>query len=157
MAIVVETGAIVSGANSYVTEAELTSYAADRGVTISSGQETLLLKAMDYIEQLDYVGIKYTRDQPLQWPRDGVWIDGFEYATSEIPDALKTAELSVALAINNGFDPLAVIERATSRERLGDLEVEYQENAAAIPVIRSINAAIRKIVKGGGGLEVKRW
>lgn len=157
MAIVIEDGTIVTGANSYATEAELTAYALARGTTIASGQETLLLKAMDYLEQLDYVGTKYTKDQPLQWPRDGVYIDGFPYTTTEIPPQVVTAQLAVALAINSGFDPLATIERATSREKLDVLEVEYQGNAAAYPIIRSINAAVKKIVNGGGGLVAKRW
>ena len=44
--IVVEDGTGTNAAaNSYVTEAELTTYAADRGVTLTAATDVLLIKA----------------------------------------------------------------------------------------------------------------
>jgi len=53
MAIVVEDGTGVSGANSFVSLADARTYAADRGVTLSEDDAALsplLYKAMDYLE-----------------------------------------------------------------------------------------------------------
>ena len=75
--IIVEDGSVVAGANSYVTEAELTTYAADRGITLTAATDVLLIKAMDYIESLSFIGTKFSEGQSLQWPRSNVYIDGF--------------------------------------------------------------------------------
>ena len=48
--IVVETGAGLTNSNSYVSESDLATYAADRGVTISGTAAVLLIQAMDYLE-----------------------------------------------------------------------------------------------------------
>ncbi len=54
MAIVVEDGTQVAGANSYVSESDLTTYASDRGVALSETESVLIIKAMDYLNTLRY-------------------------------------------------------------------------------------------------------
>ena len=159
MAIVVEDGTIVAGANSYVSEAELTTYATDRGITLSGGTEALLLKAMDYLETLDFIGDKSTADQPLQWPRTDVYIDGYYVDAETIPQDLKNAEMALAISIDGGADPMATIERATKREKADVLEVEYMDNASTVAIITSVNRLLRKLLKmgtGGGSYRVVR-
>lgn len=151
MAIVVEDGSIVSGANSYASEAELTAYATARGVTLTAGTEELLLKAMDYLETLEYVGTKSTADQPLQWPRTGVYIDGYALSDDAIPQELKNAEMALAISIDSGVDPMATLERATKREKADVLEVEYMDNASSVAIITSVNRLLRKLLAGGTG------
>lgn len=151
MAILVEDGSVVSGANSYATEAELTAYAADRAVTLTADTDVLLIKAMDFIEAQDYKGDKSTKGQPLQWPRDFVYIDGYAVDSDEIPELLKQAQMQTALSIDEGNDPLATIGRATKREKADVLEVEYMDNAASAPIIVSISRLLRKLLKSGSG------
>ena len=148
--IVVEDGTVVAGANSYVTEAELTTYAADRGVTLAAATDVLLIKAMDYIESLAFIGDKSSEGQALQWPRNSVYIDGYYVESTTIPAALKTGQIATALAINSEDSPLATVERATKREKVDVIEVEYMDSAAAQPIVKTINAAMRKILAGGG-------
>ncbi len=50
-----------------------------------------ILRAMDYIEDLSFIGFKETETQSLQWPRVNVVIDGFGLDASTIPDELKVA------------------------------------------------------------------
>ena len=150
MAIIVETGLIVSGANSYVSEAELTTYATDRGETLSGGAEALLLKSMDYLESLVFIGLKRTQDQPLQWPRTQVYIDGFIVDSETIPTELKNAQMAVAIAIDGGYDPLAPVDRSVKREKVDLLEVEYADNAAPYGYSRTINHLLRKLVSSSG-------
>lgn len=149
MAIIVEDGSIVTGANSYTSEAELTAYAADRGVTLTAAESVLLIKAMDYLETLSYIGTKKTAAQPLQWPRTGVTIDGYSFASDAIPSQLKAAQLALAVSIDAGADPLATIDRATKREKVDVLEVEYMDNAASKAIISSVNAQLAKLLAGG--------
>ena len=153
MAIIVESGTIVAGANSYVSEAELTSYATARGVTLTGTPESLLIKAMDYVETQPFIGTKLTRDQPLQWPRSGVVIDGWSYPPSEIPDELKTAQMTVALAIDEGNDPLAPVSPAIKRKRVkaDTVESEYQDGAPASSFSVAIGRSFAKLTTTGGG------
>lgn len=157
MAIIVEDGSIVTGANSYASEAELTAYAAARATTLTATAETLLIQAMDFIESLSFIGDKKTKDQPLQWPRENVYIDGFEYESTEIPQQLKDAQMAVALSIDAGINPLGAITRAVKREKVDVIEVEYMDNAAAVDISRSISTAIQKLIKGGsyGGVNFR--
>ena len=148
--IIVENGTVVAGANSYVSEADLTAYAADRGVTLTTALDVLIIKAMDYIESLSFIGDKHKEAQPLQWPRDEVYIDRYYIERETIPKELKKGVYTAALAIDAELDPLRIIERATKREKVDVIEVEYMDSAAAQPIVKTINAAMRKILAGGG-------
>jgi hypothetical protein len=146
------TGAQVSGANSYVSVATLQTYASDRGITISGTEEDLLIQAMDYIESLDYIGYKLTDTQTLQWPRGDAKKDKiYWYDTNEIPQELIDALCEVALAVDAGNSPLANLDRATKREKVGDLEIEYKDSAASQVVVKKINAKLRKLLHVGYG------
>jgi len=148
--IIIEDGTVVPGANSYASEAELTTYAADRGVTLTAATDVLLIKAMDYIESLSFIGSKGSEGQPLQWPRDQVYIDGYYVESTTIPAALKTGQIATALAIDSEDSPLANVERATKREKVDVIEVEYMDNAAAQTIVKTITAALRKLLVSGG-------
>lgn len=151
--IVVETGARVSGANSYVSEATLTTYATDRGVTISGDTAELLIQAMDYIESLEFIGLRYTEDQELEWPRSGAKKKRiYYYDTDEIPQELKDGLCEVALAIDADNSPLSDLERRTEREKVGDLEVTYGSGALSATVVRKINAKLKRLLSADYGL-----
>jgi DnaT-like ssDNA binding protein len=156
MTIIVENGTVVTGANSYVSAADFTAYALARGVTLTSGAETLLIQAMDYIESLSFIGTKWTRDQSLQWPRLNVHIDGYANDVNHIPQELINAQMQVAMAIDTGNGPLATVARSTKRERVGELEVEYMAGAAATPIVRTINAMLWKLLANGFGFRVTK-
>ena len=152
MTITIETGTGDNpAANSYVTEAELTSYAAARGVTLSADPATLLIKAMDYAETLPFPGQKTSEDQPLQWPRKNVRLDGYAVPDNMIPAALKNAQLITAVAIDQGRDPLAPIEPGIKREKVDVLEISYQDGASSRALDVAISRAWAKLVKASGG------
>lgn len=152
--IIVENGTAVVGANSYVTAAELTTYATDRGVTISGTNEILLIEAMDYIESLDFKGDKWTHDQSLIWPRINVLIDGWYQDVDNIPTQLKDAQMEVALAIDAGNGPLVDLPRNTVRERVGEIEVEYSTGTSSVIIVRKINNKLKKILNNGGSIRI---
>lgn len=150
MAIVVEDGTIVANANSYVSEATLTAYATARGITLTGDLEELLIKAMDYIESLDFIGVKYTRDQGLQWPRADVVIDYYYRDVDYIPTELTKGLMETAISIDGGEDPLSDIARQKKSVSVGEISVEY-ETSSSTTTVRKINSSLAKIVKGGFG------
>jgi hypothetical protein len=128
MAVTVETGAGVSGANSYVSEAELTAYATSIGKTLTGTAETLLIRAAYYTETLEFIGNKLTKAQRMQWPRSNVKLDGFDVEEDEIPETLKLLQMEVAISIDEGVDPTADPERLPIRNKVGEIEEEYSDS-----------------------------
>lgn len=133
MTIVVETGAIVSNANSYVTVAETRAYATARGVSLSATDtdvEILLIKAMDYLESKRsfFQGSKVSALQALQWPRSGVVIDELDVLETTIPNELKQAQIRLAVEISNGVDVMPTRSSAfVKKEKTDVIETEYSE------------------------------
>lgn len=151
MAIVVEDGSVVTGANSYVTEAELSAYATARGVTLTGDTEELLIRAMDYVESLGFIGIKLTDTQPLQWPRADVILDSYYVNVDTIPDELKNGLMQVAMAIDAGEDPLADIPKEIASASVGSVSVTYATGSSATTTVRKINAQLYKLLANGTG------
>lgn len=153
--IVVEDGTIVAGANSYISVVDLTTYATDRGLTIAAtNPEDLLIEAMDYIESLSYVGARYTEDQALVWPRSGaVKHEVYTYDVTEIPQLLIDGLCEAALAIDAGNSPLADVDRAVKKEKVGPLDVEFMDNAASKTIVKKIKTKLRPLLSGLGGFQ----
>lgn len=149
--IIVEDGSLVSGANSYVTVAEFTQFCNDRNITIVStyGDESqLLIQAMDYFEQQPFKGIKFIETQALQFPRSDFWLDGYLTNSDAIPQLVKDAQITIAISIMQGNDPLSTLDRSVKREVVDVLEIEYMDNAGPSVIIRSISNIMRKLVTG---------
>ena len=143
--IVVETGSGSSTSNSYVSAAELATYAADRGITVTGTANLLLIRAMDYIESKNFVGTKGSKGQALMWPRTGVMLNSYYFASDAIPQLLKDAQIETAIAIGDGVDPLNNQARQTIKEKVGSLEVEYAQQARAITFLTAVDVKLSKI------------
>jgi hypothetical protein len=138
MAIVVETGAVVAGANSYVSVADLRDYADDRGISLPSDDTTcepLLIKATDYLEaqRNRYQGYKTASTNPLQFPRADVWIDGYELSSTAIPVELKKAQMQLACdAYTQDLMPseLPTTKGALVSQKIDVIEVTYSQPAS---------------------------
>ena len=139
--IVVETGqGTDTTANSYASLADLSTYAAQKGVTLPAlpdSQAALLLNAMEYVEgqRGRFKGIKTsqvfnsspnygyfapvsngiaaegTGDQPLQWPRTDVWIDNGLLGPNTIPRELVYGQLAQALLLYDQQQNPTIYER----------------------------------------------
>ena len=150
MTIIKEDGSIVSGANSYITVAEYEAWIDARDLTHAghgnvAKVEGHILRAMDWLETQSFVGLKRTKAQSLQWPRDGVMIDGFAVDSTEIPQDLINALYEATYADEREYGEMAVIDRQTKREKVGDLEVEYMDNANSLAHSPGIYFWLRKI------------
>ena len=158
MALVVEDGTGVTGANTYISETEYTTWANDRFGSARStlpadtaAYEAIIKRAMDYLETLEFKGIKKERDQALQWPRYDVYIDGYYVDSDSIPQELKNAVFELTYAEETNVGEFAQVSRETKREKVGPVEVEYSDSAASRTISPSISATLRKLVAGGSG------
>lgn len=121
---------VVVGTNSYATEAELLAYATARGITIVGDQTQLLIRAMDFLESQRFIGYKAASDQVLQWPRNGVVIDGWDIASDAIPTKVKTAQMEIALAMDADSDPMAVTDPDIKTQSVGTISITYMDHSS---------------------------
>lgn len=149
--LVVETGAGLSNSNSYCTTDEADEYHEMRlhntTWTDSSDdtKEAALMWATKLLDSnVKFDGLKYTEDQALEWPRDGV-LDrgGYEIDVDEIPSFLKdaTAEFAMWLIASD-----LTADDATSgykRIKAGSLELEVNKWDRRGIVPRAVWAIIR--------------
>lgn len=156
MAITLEDGTGVAGANSYVTVAELRTYAGDRGVTLpvaDASVEYLLVKAADHLETLEYVGTSEFTDQGLNFPR--LVTDSTGVATSSgVPAAIKRAQKMLALEAQNGALDIAARSGKYKRTKIDQIYVEYR-NAFEIAFgfsYPAVDAALKGWLATGGRL-----
>lgn len=139
MALTIEDGTIVTGANSFVSRADYIAYAATIGVTIAddAAADIELIKAGEFINQHEdnLIGSLVSRDQAMSFPRNNLAINGWPYGGNEIPRAVTLCQMAFALDVHNGYDlwnPSANPNLVTKREKVeGAVEVEYavSENA----------------------------
>lgn len=135
--LIVEDGTGVSDANSYVTIEQVRMYAAMRGIVLPSEDEDLKTKifdAMDFVEGYGqrFKGYKIYPQQPLNWPRYGVFVDGFELPQSPLPKALINAVCQLTADSATG-GPLngKTTAYAVKRTKVGGLEIEYATGSTA--------------------------
>lgn len=147
---------IVVGTNSYVTEAELTTYADDRGVTLTADASVLLIKAMDYIEGQEYKGYKTVDTQALAWPRADVYLStAFCYSnlidSTVVPSDVKNTQMILAMQIDAGNDPLTTQGQAVKSETVDVITVVYQDGTTASPQLKAVKLLLNKYLANSGG------
>lgn len=131
--IVTQTNDGLSTANSYVTTAELSAYASQRGIVLNSADlESLLFKSMDVLESKQYKSEPINSAQSTLFPRMGV----------AIPRAIKQAQLMLAVAADTNDLLSATTEQVAKREKVAEIEVEYFEAKDALngsPLLTLVN------------------
>jgi len=154
MALVQEDGSVVTGANTYVTLAEYKAWADDRGITYGTDDAVTkqIYRAMDYIESLHFIGDKANENQPLQWPRLGAIVDGYEVDGTEIPSQLKLAVYEAVKVDADGNSELSNLERRTISESVGDISVTYASNSSSRTTTPALSMALRKLVAPAMGV-----
>lgn len=149
MALVIETGALVTGANSYVTVDNFIAWAEARGITFTLDDNLIeqnILRAMDYFESLHFLGLKSDENQALQWPRDQVYIDGYAVESDEIPVQVKNALYELIKIEFDGDSHMDAQDRQVTSEKIGDIQVTYKSNAGMRKRTPAFQHKIRKLV-----------
>lgn len=171
MALVIEDGTVVAGANSYIEVQEAKDYAAARGVDLGNDvvvTEQRLLGAMDYLESLSYKGTRTDADnQVLAWPRVGATFDGRTFGDHVIPNQLKSAQAQLVIELFQGVVLFSSSsagggEKFVKKEKVDVIEVEYAtpketgEESLAVASLPAVSALLRGLLKGFGPLYVYR-
>lgn len=146
MALVVEDGTGVAGANSFVTAEELIAYAALRGVAIELNEvDRLNAEAMDFIEAQCYWGNQVFPDG-LPFPRFGM-VEGDELLNYvfTIPKAIKKAQSQLVLDAKRGIKlntSASNDEAVLKSEKIGPIEESYFAPPSNVPTLPIAMAAL---------------
>ena len=160
MALIVEDGSIVPGANSYVSVVEIRAYCEGRGISLpteDSEVEVMAVQAFDYIESFRsrYKGKPTTSNQRTSWPRKCVVVECYSVPDNEIPWQLKEAQCqATGEALDTDLMPNS--SAAVKREKVDVLEVEYQDSVdSGVPVSFPKIDSKLEILMGSSGLRVR--
>lgn len=167
MALVVEDGTVVSGAESYITVAAADTYHSNRGNTEwddldDTTKEQLLRKATDYMTQKyreRWKGDRVSLTQPLDWPRESVKVYygetlWEEFDDESVPDAVVNACAELALKANTE-DLMADLTRGITREKIGPLETEYDTNSPQAKRFKAIDAMLKPYLMNTQGFGIR--
>jgi hypothetical protein len=133
VALIVEDGSQVSGAESYISLTAAAAYHSARGnaawaaLASDTVREQLLRKATDYMIEVyrqAWQGRRVTATQALDWPRYGVYLDGFLSDDDFVPVEVQNACAVLALKAQSG--PLVQDTTQTRvRVKVGPIETEF--------------------------------
>lgn len=159
MALVVEDGSVVSGADSYLSLSDARALAAKYGYELpadDTAAETALRNGAMYIglQESSLCGQRVSPSQSLSFPRVGVSLYGFSLATNVIPDQVKLAQIIAGAEYGAGTDVRGSTDgRITTMERVeGAVTVQYADNGVtgAMITITAALDALRPLICGGG-------
>ena len=150
MALIVELGSVIAGADSYVSVTDCDTYHLNRGNAAWAGtdavKEAALRKAVAYLDGHYRNRLKGVMVDPinqlLAWPRYNVVIDGVTLARSPIPQRIKDAQCELAL-IALTADLAPNVSAGIKREKVDVLETEY---FAGAPVGTTVYTAVNNLL-----------
>lgn len=169
MAIIVETGANISGAEAYADAAAFDAWAANfYGAALTgttAAKESAIRRAVVYLDALSWSGqASFGRDQALAWPRAYVSDrDGFAVAANTIPP--EVIEAQHMLARLELATPGALSPNVTLRDQKVLTEVRGIKwtplaggavLASARPVVTMAMDRLKGLIMGSGMVKVAR-
>lgn len=149
----INTDITAADVNSYASEDELASFAALRGIELPDKLAPLLIKAMDYLEGLVWVGSKADPRQPLAWPRVNVVLDEHDFPPDEVPRQVITAQCMLAVEAIDGDLLSSVREAAVKTERVeGAVTMTYAvaDGEVFTPTYPAVMAILGDLAGGRG-------
>jgi len=155
MALVVEDGSKVTGANSYNTEAEIVAYAAMFGVTVTTADaEKYVLRNRSYFDSQNYQGTQVSYGvQALPFPRNYVYLENNLLAYTAIPALLKKAEAEGALLLAQGYDLQGTVTTANyiKEKSFASFKKVYSDNAVDTNIYPRLNALLDPLLEENHG------
>lgn len=157
MALIIEDGTIVDGANTFVDVDTARDYAAARGVTLPADGptvEAMLITSGDYLNSLEF---EYSgaRVEPLVqtmcFPRKDAEAYGTPLADDVIPGILERAQCQLCIEVHNGiplFPSHAAGSAAVKKEKVGPIETEFSESSTvslSSPLMTSVAALLQPL------------
>lgn len=163
MALVIEDGSVVAGAESYASAAEFATYAANYGKVIpveEAAQEVLLRRSALQMEAMSWKGSVVHIDQPLKWPRADVCRNGFTLNYDRIPQQIKAGQMALAAEIHADdlVDPDTKLGAIVS-ETVGPLSTTYasaKASASKPAAVRQSYAQFAGFVESSSQIRLSR-
>lgn len=163
MALTVETGVGVDGADSLVSLAQVRAYASSRGLTVpadDSALEQLVRKANDYLLTLEdkFNGERVSGVQPLPWPRKHMYLFGHCLESTVIPNQVVQALSQLTFEIIS-VDPTPTGSgKPIVSETVGPLVTVYERTGTtgSSPTFPAVMAFLAPLLRNGGQLTVDR-
>lgn len=156
MTIIVETGAIVPGAESLCTVAFADDFHSSRGntlwATLSEAEKEQALRRFTIHAEGRYrgrwKGSRVSIDQPMDWPRYAVIVDGFTLPSTSIPVAIQNAwAMGAFKAASEDMD--ADITQGVKSVRVGVVEKTFDENSSRVKKYSAIDRLLQSFLRGG--------
>lgn len=153
MTIIIETGAGLADAESYVSVAECSAYHVKHGGVAWDNlddKESALRKATQYLDvAYKWRGIPATSTQALRWPRYGVTVDSVTLAWDGIPPKIKEACCELA-SKGDLFSDVAA--QQVDSVKVGPIERKMSAPSNGGQVrYAAVDALVRDLVAGGSG------
>ena len=162
MALTVEDGTGLAGADSFVSLAACDAYCLAHGLTDWSGvasspstlKDAALRRATSYLSNsFTWKGYKLNgRSQALAWPRTDVTDEeGLDVASDEVPSEIIAACCEIAsreLAAPGFTSPDVVLTDRIRREKVGPLEVEYASAPVSAEAARPVLMLVQDMLAG---------
>lgn len=129
MALVVEDGTGITGANTYVSVATLQAYADARKILLPALEpdiEALLLKACDFLELKVWVGDVLLETQGLAFPRL-VQDETYQEVSTGLPKQIVQAQILLAIEAKAGPLFAAARQGKYKRTKIDQIYVEYNK------------------------------
>lgn len=160
MSLVVETGEVVAGANSYVDVIYADNYCTlrQRSAWTSATEAAkiaALLSAAQYLDaRYEFLGSLIDEQQPMSWPRYIVTDEEGRFIPSDsIPATIKDAQCELAVeALSGGLMPPQARGGRVASENVGGVSISYFADAPAGKTYPLIDAMLRRMLESQGGL-----
>ncbi len=183
MALIVETGAGISGANTFADVAYANAYFADAGQTAWTGEdaakEAALVRAGRYLNGLRWKGDEVREGiQAMCWPRYGVPMQGgsmmtyygnlyfaggvYDYTacwpSNTVPEKVKQAQCEAALRYLAGTEMLPDLKRGGQvvMKRVDIITTQYASGAPATTRFLAVESLLRPFLKSSASVELVR-
>lgn len=177
--LTVETGSASSIANCYASLAQATAYFTNRGsVTLwntytTEQQKAAIIKGAQFVDyNYPWVGFKTASKQAMQWPRQQempqypygtdqiatgiVDVGGWEISTTVVPTQVVHANLEMAMRFITTTTIIADQDRKTVREKVGDIEVEYDKASSVAKRYPVVDQLLRGLYESGSQIRLNR-
>lgn len=150
--------ALTAGTDTFVTVAEADTYFTNMNNSAWSAlddaaKEAALREATQYLDTAyNWRGIIQSTSQALSWPRSYVY-DHEGRTVTGIPQRIKDATCELALAsIDDRLAPTQDNGAAIKRQKVGQLEVEYQDGAVVKRSYPYISRLVKGLHRGSNGI-----
>ncbi len=157
MALVVEDGTGLPGAESYISVSDADTYFAARGnaawdALITSAKESALRAGADYLTATygeQWKGARVTAEQALDWPRKCVKAYGFDVAADSVPQSVARANAEMAVRASAG-ELVSDQGAQVTQETVGPITVVYAAGARQGVKYAAVDGLLSALLRAGG-------